>query len=470
MDIADVKQKLGELTDRAQAIQAKADQEKRDLTVEESNEIDNILEEFDQTEIELKRRSRIADQADRAQQGTGRRSEPAPVQAVATAPAPARIDPPAPQTPTRQRGSDGLQHTRLVGDQERGRWGFSHIGEYFAAVRDAEVRGQVDSRLIRAAATTIGTESLGEDGGFAIPPDWRSDIVRLVEGEESLLGMCDQQRTSSNQLVVPVDENAPWHASGVRAYWVDESTATTQTKPNLKPLTVRANKMMVLVYLTDELVEDAPAMGAFVQRKAPAAIQWKLNDALINGNGAGQPLGILNSPALVTITKETSQPNATLVAANVQKMYARMHATWRRNAVWLYNQDIEPQLFQMVSKVTNVAGSENVGGGYPLYMPPGGMSASPYGTLMGRPMIATEACATLGTAGDIILANLQMYLALIKTGGVRFDMSIHVEFEKDLLAFRFILRVGGQPWLSAAVARANGSNTLSPFVTLGGRP
>ena len=270
--------------------------------------------------------------------------------------------------------------------------------------------------------------------------------------------------------MVPVDENAPWYASGVRAFWVDEAQAGTQTKPNLIPLTTRANKLMVLVYLSDELIEDAPAMGAFVQRKAPAAIQWKINDAIINGNGAGQPLGILNAPGTVSVAKEAGQAAATLNQANIFKIYARMHANWRRNAVWLYNQDIEPQLQGINTIVKNVAGTENVGGGFPLYMPPGGMSQAPYGTLLGRPMIATEACNTIGLQGDIILADLDMYLALIKTGGVRFDMSIHVEFEKDLLAFRFIIRIGGQPWLSKPVTRKSGTNTLSPFVTLDARP
>lgn len=471
--LADLKLRLGELTDRAQAIQAKADTEKRDLTQEESGEIDRIFGEFEKTEIDIKRRETIAAQAARASEGTGRRTEadqprnnPAPVEEQQQQ----QRDPPR-NEPARVRRPDGLQHTRLQSTEKKGRWGFAYPGEFYAAVRDATVKNRVDRRLeIKGSATTWGNEGVGEDGGFAVPPDWRSDIVSLLETEDSLIGLCDQQRTSSNQLVVPVDENEPWYSSGVRAYWLDEASTKTQTKPVLQPLTTRANKLAALVYLTDELIEDAPAMGAFVQRKAPAAIQWKINDALINGNGAGMPLGILNSPALVTVAIEASQPNATLKSENITKMYARMHANWRRNAVWLYNQDIEPQLFGLVTKVTNVAGTENVGGGFPLYMPPGGLSASPYGTLMGRPMIATEACSTIGTVGDIILANMQMYLALIKTGGIRFDMSIHVEFERDMTAFRFVMRIGGQPWLSKPVTRRSGNNTLSPFVTLAGRP
>lgn len=452
--VADLRAKLGDLSDRAKAIQNNADQESRDITEEEANEIEGILAESDATAIDIERRVRIAASADRANNGTGRRTEATLPQAAATAAA--------------RRGDNGLQNTVLPTVAERGRNGFAHIGEFFASVRHAEVTGNIDQRLIKNIPGSYQSEGVGEDGGFSIPPDWRAEISSLVLGEDSLLARCDQQTTSSNAITVPVDENAPWHSSGVQAYWLDEAGLKTESKAGLSVMTVRANKIAAVVYMTDELLEDSAAMGSFIQRKAPVAIQWKVNDAIINGNGVGKPLGILNAPALISVAKETSQVAATLVAPNITKMYARMHDAWRRNSIWLYNQDIEPQLFGMTTIVKNVAGTENVGGGFPMYMPPGGLSGSPFGTLMGRPMIATEACATIGTKGDIILANLQMYLALVK-GGIRQDVSIHVEFLRDMTAFRFVLRIGGQPWLSAPVARASGTNTLSPFVTLDAR-
>ena len=100
-------------------------------------------------------------------------------------------------------------------------------------------------------------------------------------------------------------------------------------------------------------------------------------------------------------------------------------------------------------------------------VPEGGLRYDPTnGTLMGRPIIATEACQTIGTVGDIILAYLPGYFAPYKAGGVRSDMSMHLWFDQGVTAFRWTFRVGGQPWLSAAIARKNGSNTLSHFVAL----
>ena len=52
---------------------------------------------------------------------------------------------------------------------------------------------------------------------------------------------------------------------------------------------------------------------------------------------------------------------------------------------------------------------------------------------------------------------------------IKSDQSMHFYFDQNVRAFRFVFRVGGQPWLSAALARKNGSSTLSHFVTLATR-
>jgi HK97 family phage major capsid protein len=85
---------------------------------------------------------------------------------------------------------------------------------------------------------------------------------------------------------------------------------------------------------------------------------------------------------------------------------------------------------------------------------------------LGRPIIPTQACQTLGDKGDIIFADLSQYMTAVKTGGLRTDVSIHLWFDYDTLAYRFILRIAGQPWWSSSISPKNGSNTLSPFVTL----
>ena len=108
-------------------------------------------------------------------------------------------------------------------------------------------------------------------------------------------------------------------------------------------------------------------------------------------------------------------------------------------------------------------------GGLPAYMPPGGLSASPYGTLKGRPVIPIEQCAALGTAGDIILADFSQYVTCTK-GGIQTASSIHLNFKYDETTFRWVYRADGQPtWNAPLTPYKDTGETQSPFVVLAAR-
>jgi HK97 family phage major capsid protein len=114
--------------------------------------------------------------------------------------------------------------------------------------------------------------------------------------------------------------------------------------------------------------------------------------------------------------------------------------------------------------------NEQVGtGGALVYMPPGGLSQAAYGSLYGIPVMPIEYAATLGTVGDIILADLSAYASGTQ-GGVDSAMSMHLRFDYAETAFRFMFAVDGQPWLASPITPyKGGSNTLSPFVALATR-
>jgi len=453
----DLKDTLLDCNEQIQTIQAKADAEKRDLTEDEEKQIDTLFAQFGQTEEEIERRQRIQAQTDKLRQASAPQAE---------------HNNPAPQNKPHDKDPQNFQKRerkpRIEVIEDRGKWGFRDMGEFASCVAKANARynGMVDPRLrnIQNAPTTYGNESSGADGGFAVPPDFRSAIMEKVMGEDSLLGRTDQMTTSSNHVTFPKDETTPWQTSGgLQVYWEGEADQLQQSKGALQEETVKLNKLTALVPVTEELLEDAPSLDGYLRRKVPQKMDFALNLALVQGTGVGKPKGILNADCLVSVAKDSStspiQAADTVRFKNITDMWSRMYAPCRSNAVWLINQDIEPQLYQMA--FDPVATSK-----VPVYLPPNGAAGSPYGTLMGRPVIVTEACNTLGDQGDIILADLSQYLSVVKTGGGRSDVSIHLWFDYDVAAFRFIFRVGGQPWWSSAIDKRDGSNTLSCFVTL----
>jgi HK97 family phage major capsid protein len=104
-------------------------------------------------------------------------------------------------------------------------------------------------------------------------------------------------------------------------------------------------------------------------------------------------------------------------------------------------------------------------GGSLVYMPPGGLTASNYGTLKNRPVISCEFCQTLGTAGDIMLVDLSRYL-MIDKGDIQSASSIHLKFDYDETVFRWVYRVDGQPKDKTYITPYKGSNYQSPFIVL----
>jgi HK97 family phage major capsid protein len=346
---------------------------------------------------------------------------------------------------------------------------FASAGDYMRAVISAGIPGNsVDPRLRPLAATGLN-EGVGEHGGFLVEKTTAGGIWQKVYDEGQIISRVTRVPIgpgSNGYRALYVKENARTAGNrhgGIQVYRRAEAGTVTATKPALAEQKLELESAMALVYATDEQMADAPQMNSLVNSLVPKAITFAIEDEIINGNGAGKCLGILNAPSLVSVAKETGQLAATIQAENINKMWSRLHPGSERNAVWLTNKDTQPQLDGM----TIGAGAAN----WPVYLPAGGLSAAPYGSLKGRSVIPVEHCATVGTVGDIMLVDLSQYL-LIEKGGIDVATSIHVQFLYAEQVIRFMWRNNGGPlggWSASAVTPAKGTATQSPFVALATR-
>lgn len=307
------------------------------------------------------------------------------------------------------------------------------------------------------------SEGIGSDGGYLVMPEFAGGIIDRVYSNDLWSRTDNYSVTGNNMTFLANAETSRATGSrhgGLRGYWLQGEGATlTKSKPTLREVTLKLAKLGVLVYLTQELIDDGgSALQSYVARKAAEEFNFMIGDSLINGTGVGQPLGVLNSPSLVSIAKETGQQATTLVTENIEKMYARFYAPNIGGLRWYHNQDILPQLNLMTLGVGT--------GGVTTYMPPGGLSAAPFGSIKGAPIQPIEFCSTLGTQGDLIAADLGQVLSISK-GGIAQAVSMHVEFLTDQMALRFIMRLNAGPWENAPLTPYKGaSNTQSSFVTL----
>lgn len=345
---------------------------------------------------------------------------------------------------------------------------FSSFGAQLQAIAHAgmDKGGDRDGRLVWQAAGTGANEAVPSEGGFIVQQDYSTE---LLEGMHEMGEILSRVRripiTVGNGIKLPaIDETSRANGSrfgGVQAYWADEGDTVTASKPKFRKLELSLEKLLAIGYATEELLADASALETVMRTAFIEELTFKTEDAVINGTGSGQPLGILNSGALVSVAKESGQAGSTVVTANVLNMWARTPIRSRKNLVWVINQDVERQLYSL----TLGSGTAVV----LLYTPPGANgNNTPYGLLLGRPVIPIEYAATLGTVGDVILFDPMSYV-MIDKNGIQQAASMHVRFLYEEMTFRFTYRTDGQPVWDSAVTPYKGTNTISPYVALATR-
>ncbi len=429
MDTKELRRKRKELIEACRGMLNKADAEQRGLSADEDAEYKRLEGEIERLGGEIEREERLA-----AREAELRGGQRPPTESA---------------------------------DSTRAKPVFGSLGEQLMAVRAAAMPGATpDPRLFEVRAPLGMNVGQPSDGGFLMEQQYASGIWKRAYSYGEIVRRCFKVPIGDNADSVKIhgfSESSRVAGSrwgGVRGYWLAEAGTLTASAPKWRDIELAPKKLGVLFYATSELLRNPVALEAMVNQIVPQEIAFMTEDAILNGDGAGKPLGVLAAPALVSVAKEAAQAADTIVKENIDKMWSRMWAGSRQNAVWLINQDCEPQLDNMALAVG--------AGGVPVYLPAGGISETPYARLKGRPVIPVEHCQTVGDLGDIVLADFSQY-AIADRGGVEVASSIHVQFLTDEQVFRFLYHVDGEPMWNAALTPAHGSNTLSPFVALAAR-
>jgi len=316
----------------------------------------------------------------------------------------------------------------------------------------------VRSRTVktRTCQGTGNNELVDDEGGYLVDQQFSRT---LMERAMSNMQLC------TNATRIPIgpgynglkfnglldyDRRAGSHA--VNVYRILEACEKTKSTPKFERKSLDLEKLVGLYYATDELLQDEPALESMVSRWFGREFGWQMDYEALRGSGTNEFLGVLNSAALV----EVSRNGANLVDANdVARMYSRMYPPSIGRAEWFVSSSVLPQLIGMTI------------GTQPVWLPPAGLSVAPYGSLFGRPIRVLEQCSQLGTIGDICFFDMSEYL-IIEKGGVQAASSIHVKFVYDETAFRWVLRNNGTPTWSRSIYPSQGADEISPFIVLEG--
>jgi HK97 family phage major capsid protein len=365
----------------------------------------------------------------------------------------------------------------MAGDKIEGDEYFKTGGydEFWQFARDLFKAGPDRSGMTEKMATwntrvkTAGYMEGGDmsQGGALVPVEFRNQILSKSLEDSIVRPRAMAIPMATSTVRIPYVKEVSRAASvygGIIIYRPDEGGQITASNAKYGNVELNLHKLAGLVHVSTELLEDSPiSMQPLLTQQFGSAIAWQEDEDFINGTGAGMSLGILNCPALIEVSGITDQDADTILVQNLGSMYSRMHSRGKKTAVWMANDDTFNQFLELALNVGT--------GGSVVGIIGTDITGAPVLSVLGRPLIFTEHCQTLGDKGDVIFADWSQYLVGSKAGSsaAKFASSIHLRFDYDETSFRYTVRVDGQPWDPSALTPKHSAVTQSSFVTMAAR-
>lgn len=335
---------------------------------------------------------------------------------------------------------------------------FENGGEYMKSLYDTYKGANHDPRLEPLRVSNIKTLSgeTGISGGFLIPTQQRNDILSVMGEVSFVRRYATVVPMSSRILEWPALDYSKGAAgvnafsAGVKVYWTEEGTAPTASDVSIKKINLHARELQGLAYVPNSLLRDSPTSLQVLysgEQGFGGALGAELDYKAINGTGAGSPMGLLNAPAKLTVSRSAS---TTFKFVDAVKMLAAMLLTGRPR--WVINQSCMSQLLQFVDAGNNSLFVMNA-------------AIAPQGTLLGLPIDWTGKNPALGTAGDVMLIDWSAYL-IGDRQIMLMEVDLSYKFGEGLTTFKATMAFDGQPWLNSKIKLMDGATEVSPYVVL----
>jgi len=316
--------------------------------------------------------------------------------------------------------------------------------------------------LAAAEQKTTGHFEVGDDslGGFLVPEEFRREIYQI--GLENAVvrpnGPTVIPMTTDSIKIPFIDDST--HASnvfgGCLSYWAGEAKQFTASAALFGQQELTPHKLIGLTYASDEIMADSfVALEALIKTQFGRTSGYYEDDAFLNGSGAGRPLGIKNGGCVKSVKRNTVTQIELEDLAEMQSYL--LPGSWG-SAVWVANPSIIPHLIQLGSGNAANASGRNL-----VFITT--VQDKPVWQIFGRPVIFSEKMSQLGTAADLALYDMRYYI-IGDRQPLTIDVSPHLKFDYGEIAWRYYLRVAGQPWPSSTLTLKAGTHVYAPFITL----
>lgn len=225
-------------------------------------------------------------------------------------------------------------------------------------------------------------EGVDSDGGYLVPEEYDSRLIDVLTEENVFRGLATTITTSGERKINIA-------ATKPAAAWIDEGESLTFGDSTFSQINLDAHKLHVAVKVTEELLYDnAFNLETHIIDMFAKALANAEEDAFLNGDGVGKPLGIFaeTGGAEVGVTAASS---AVITADEIINLVYSLKRPYRKNAKFLMND----QTIAVIRKLKD-------GNGNYLWQP--SVQVGEPDRLFGYEVLTSQYAPTIGVGKSII--------------------------------------------------------------------
>lgn len=193
---------------------------------------------------------------------------------------------------------------------------------------DAYRKAMIDAmRCNFKRVDNILQEGVDADGGYLVPEEYDSRIIDILN-EENIMRKLGTTITTSGQHKINIAATKP------AAAWIEEGGALQFGEATFAQTLLDAHKLHVAVKITEELLYDnAFNLESYIVNEFGKAIANAEEDAFLNGDGQGKPLGLFAAAGGGTVAASVATPKADDLISLVYDL----KRPYRKNAGFIIN-------------------------------------------------------------------------------------------------------------------------------------
>ncbi len=178
--------------------------------------------------------------------------------------------------------------------------------------------------------SNILQEGVDTDGGYLVPEEYDTRLIRVLEGENIMRKLGHKITTTGNHKInIASTEPA--------AAWIEEGGTLQFSDAKFTQVLLDAHKLHVAIKVTEELLYDnAFNLENYIIDEFGKALSNAEEDAFLNGSGVGQPLGLFAATGGGTVYKTVTK----LTADDIMNLVYALKRPYRKNSAFIMNDQI----------------------------------------------------------------------------------------------------------------------------------